>query len=162
MSNLIYGLYFGTSNSAVAVLDERGHSQVLNIGQNGLAKTIPSVLFFPDQSTKTVYTGDLAIQHYLSSGQQGRFLQSIKSILPSEDFTGTKIPGFGVLTSEDLVSLVIKNLKERADALTGSEVKRVVIGRPAKFSENRRLDILAEHKLAGTPNTRHFLHVLLN
>jgi hypothetical chaperone protein len=147
MAQLVYGLDFGTSNSAVAVLDENGRSKVLKIGQGGSARTIRSVLFFPANQKKTVFVGDIAISEYIGSGMKGRFLQSIKSILPSESFTGTHILGFGFLGPDDLVSLIIKDLKKRADDLLGEDVKRLVLGRPARFSEDANIDSIAEQRL---------------
>jgi hypothetical chaperone protein len=142
--NLVYGIDFGTSNSAVAITDEDGNSKILEIDGK---RTTPSLIFFPDNETGKYYIGFEAISKYLESGMKGRFIQSIKSVLPSDLFTGTNINGFGVLTSEDLVSMILKNLKEKADAISGSDTKNVVIGRPARFSDKEKLDELAEERL---------------
>lgn len=142
--NLIYGINFGTSNSAVAITHEDGKSEVLEIDGH---KTTPSLIFFPDSEPGKYYIGFEAIAQYLESGMKGRFIQSIKSVLPSDLFTGTNISGFGVLTSDDLVSMILKSLKEKADAISGTDTKNVVIGRPARFSEKKKLDELAEERL---------------
>lgn len=142
--NLVYGIDFGTSNSAVAIIHEDGKSEVLKIDGK---QTVPSLIFFPDSELGKYYIGYEAIAKYLDSGMKGRFIQSIKSVLPSDLFTGTNISGFGVLTSEDLVAMILKYLKEKADALSGADTKSVVIGRPARFSEKPKLDELAEERL---------------
>lgn len=145
--NLIYGIDFGTSNSAVSIIDEDGNSQVLKIEEFGSGKTMPSLIFFPENEKRKCYVGFEAISEYLKSGMKGRFMQSIKSILPSETFTGTHVMGFGSLGSEDLVSMILKHLKEKADSITGTDTKRVVLGRPAKFSKKPEVDLLAEKRL---------------
>lgn len=142
--NLVYGIDFGTSNSAVAIIHEDGKSEVLKIDGK---QTVPSLIFFPDNEIGKYYIGYEAIAKYLESGMRGRFIQSIKSVLPSDLFTGTNINGFGVLTAEDLVSMILKSLKEKADTVSGTDTKNVVIGRPAKFSEKPKLDELAEERL---------------
>jgi hypothetical chaperone protein len=146
-TNLVYGLDFGTSNSAVAVLDQSGQSKVIKIGINGVEKTIPSVLFFPAERMGTFHVGDTAILEYVKSKMKGRFLQSIKSILPSKSFASTNIPGFGPLSSEDLISLILKSIKERADSQLKADVRKVVLGRPARFSDDAIIDLMAEQRL---------------
>lgn len=147
MKNLAYGLDFGTSNSAIAVLNKNDRSNVLKIGQVGSGKTVRSVLFFPANQKKTVFVGDSAVSEYVSSGMKGRFIQSIKSVLSSESFVGTHIFGFGFLSSEDLVSMIIKDLKKSADFILGLDIKKLVLGRPARFSEDANIDAVAEQRL---------------
>ena len=144
---LVYGIDFGTSNSAVAILDGNGHSQILKIGDTDSGLTIRSVLFFPENNPGEVYIGERAILEYVKSGAKGRFIQSIKSTLSCKSFSGTIIPGFGALTSEDLISFILKIIKEKADAITSYDVKRVILGRPAKFSDDEEADKLAEKRL---------------
>lgn len=147
MEDLVYGFDFGTSNSAVAVLKSDGKSEVLRIGDNGGA-TIRSVLFFPyvPEKVKLHFVGEEAIAAYISSGMQGRFLQSVKSILPNELFSDTLIQG-DYLTLEDLIFRILKHIKDRADNLVQAEVKKVVLGRPAKFSDEDSADNIAEQRL---------------
>lgn len=143
--NLIYGIDFGTSNSAVAIIDKNGISEVLKISSD--SRTIPSLIFFPENEPGKFYIGFEAISKYLESGMKGRFIQSIKSILPSELFTGTKITGFGLLDAEDLVAIILKSLKEKADLASGTDTKNVVLGRPARFSSDPKLDSMAQQRL---------------
>lgn len=143
MDTKIYGLDFGTSNSAISIL-ENGEARVLPIGPNG-QKTIRSVLFFPKGSSD-VYVGEEAILKYVSSGMNGRLLQSIKSALSDEGFGGTIING-KKYTIEDLISIMIRELKERADKIVGEEISCVILGRPAIFSDNPKKEILAQERL---------------
>lgn len=147
MEDLVYGLDFGTSNSAVAVLKPDGRSEVLKIGDNGRT-TIRSVLFFPyvPEKVKLHFVGEKAIDSYISSGMQGRFLQSIKSILPNELFVDTLIQG-DYLTLEDLIFRILKFIKDRADKLLQADVRKVVLGRPAKFSDEASAENIAKKRL---------------
>ena len=145
-SDLIYGLDFGTSNSAVAIINRDGKSEVLKIGNE--RSTIRSVLFFPyvPEKVKLHFVGEEAVTSYISSGMRGRFLQSVKTILPNETFVDTLIQG-EYLTAEDLVSRILKYIKDKADALVQADVKRVVLGRPAKFSDEPSSEKIAEQRL---------------
>lgn len=56
----------------------------------------------------------------------------MKSYLASKDFTGTNILGkqFGI---EPLVSLILKDLKAKAETSAGPLPQTIVVGRPAHF-----------------------------
>lgn len=141
---LVYGLDFGTSNSAVSILIN-GNVQVLPIGING-RETIPSVLFFPENG-KCYYVGDSAVLKYVEGGMKGRLMQSIKSFLPDTSFKGTIVRGFGFNTLEDLISLILFDIKTKADQIIGKNIKEVILGRPALFSDDREKDEIAESRL---------------
>lgn len=70
---------------------------------------------------------------------RGRLLQSLKSVLTSSTFTGTNI--FGKFYSlEDLLTLLLKEIKHRAEVEINHELTSAVIGRPVKYvgtSENK-------------------------
>ena len=139
----IYGIDFGTTNSALAILN----TQTAEIVQ---LYTIPSLLFFPeakdasDPCTPTV--GDGAIEKYLASNMRGRFMKSIKKILPNKSFTDTRI-GKKSYRAEDLVALIIRELKTKADAFVDQDIKTAVIGRPVVFDENPEKDAVAQSRL---------------
>lgn len=142
----IYGLDFGTSNSAIAVLDDNSLSRVLEIGNNK-EKIVKSVLFFPEDQDRSVFAGDDAIREYFNSGKKGRFMQSVKSLLSSKLFLGTVIEEFGRVGIETLISFMLKDIKNRADLILKEDVKRVVIGRPVQFSLDKETDTIAEKRL---------------
>ncbi len=77
--------------------------------------------------------GDEAVKEYLARKMKGRFMQSLKSFLPNESFSGTYISGFGHRYLHDLIAFVFSEVKRRADTLIGEDVTSVVIGIPAKF-----------------------------
>ncbi|MFA7300730.1 MAG: Hsp70 family protein [Candidatus Shapirobacteria bacterium] len=70
---------------------------------------------------------------------RGRLLQSLKSVLTSSTFTGTNI--FGKFYSlEDLLTLLLKQIKSNAETEIGHPLTHAVIGRPVKYvgtSENK-------------------------
>lgn len=139
MARYIYGIDFGTSNSALAILDVGAHQVVKTI-------SIPSVLFFPEQSSEALVGRD-AIEEYVASQMKGRFMKSIKRILPNSRFKDTKV-GLKRYTAEDLVAFLLVALKAEADAWTGQSVTTAVVGRPVIFDEDPEKDALAQSRLA--------------
>lgn len=144
MNHYIYGIDFGTTNSALAILDTRTNS-VLKIF------TTPSLLFFPDIQIPNALlpysVGEAAVEAYVESRMQGRFMKSIKRVLPNKSFLGTRI--FARLyKAEDLVALILLHLKKQADDFLGINVTTAVIGRPVVFDENPEKDRLAQDRLA--------------
>jgi hypothetical chaperone protein len=138
MAKYIYGIDFGTSNSALAILD---------VERDALLKvfSIPSLLFFSDNGSQQL-VGEEALEAYVSSGLHGRFMKSIKRILPNDRFRDTKI-GLHRYTAEQLVGLVITRLKALADEFLGEDIRQAVIGRPVVFDEDPAKDALAQSRL---------------
>ena len=147
------GLDFGTSNSAVALPS----GEVLAIEpRSPEARLFRSVLFFPEGEPQT-YAGAEAIERYLDDGE-GRFLQSVKAHLPSAAFTGTLIRG-RTLRIEDLIALILRRLRARAEAACGQTLDEVVLGRPAVFSPTREIDAMAEERLRAAAELAGFTRV---
>lgn len=143
MPNYIYGIDFGTSNSALAILDQDSQ-QILKLF------TAPSLLFFKEMGSKpeapTVAIGDAAIDQYVENRMHGRFMKSIKKVLPNKSFLDTRIGG-NRYRAEDLVVLILSHLITQADEFLGQSVKKAVIGRPVVFDENPEKDQLAQERL---------------
>jgi hypothetical chaperone protein len=147
------GLDFGTSNSAVALPS----GDVLAVEpRTAEARLFRSVLFFPDAEPQT-FAGAEAVDRYLDDGE-GRFLQSIKAHLPSAAFTGTLIRG-RTLRIEDLIALILRRLRARAEEACGQALDEVVLGRPAVFSPKRETDELAEGRLRAAAGLAGFTRV---
>lgn len=158
MEELVYGLDFGTTNSAVAIR-RQGKVEVLPIGTNG-DKTVRSVLYFPDDE-KRYYVGGEAELKYVENGMHGRFLQSVKSLLPDPNFRGTAIRGFGNQGAHELAAKIIGNLKKRADELLGCKVQSVVVGRPAEFSGVPEKEKVANDRLLEAVQEAGFTNIRL-
>lgn len=141
MHMAVCGLDFGTSNTAVAL----STGEVLKIDpsamQPGLSR---SVLFYPED-TAEVLTGGEAIERYLEDNA-GRFIQSMKTWLPSSTFTRTQIRGRTLLL-EELIAVFLRSIRKQASTALGIELEGVVMGRPARFSADPKTDAFAEERL---------------
>src|SRR4051812_10822347 len=135
------GLDFGTSNSAIALPS----GKVLDIDvANDEPRLFRSVLFFSDYGTGYL-AGAEAIDEYLQRSE-GRFIQSIKGWLPSASFTATQIRG-KPYKLEDLVAMLLRNIREHAEREERAPLDDVTLGRPALFATDPSYDALAERRL---------------
>jgi hypothetical chaperone protein len=135
------GLDFGTSNSAVAL----STGAVLSLEPSAdVPRLSRSVLFFPEETGETLAGGE-AIERYLQDNA-GRFIQSMKTWLPSTSFVHTQIRG-RTLTLEELIAIFLRNLRREASSACGHELDEVVLGRPARFSVDPKTDAFAEQRL---------------
>jgi hypothetical chaperone protein len=143
MQKYIYGIDFGTSNSALAILDTETHEAVKLF-------TVPSLLFFQEPKNRGEFTrvavGQDAIDQYVQNRMNGRFMKSIKKVLPNKSFVDTRI-GNRMYKAEDLVALILIHLKTLADEFLSENVKTAVIGRPVVFDEDTDKDTLAQVRL---------------
>ncbi len=144
MKNYLYGIDFGTTNSALAIFDEDSkeiHSTII----------IPSLIYFYHQlkgaDEQSYVVGEQAISEYLNDGMKGRFIKSIKQVLSRSSFTETRIHNKRYNAS-DLVAIILKELKTRADQIIGHDCQKAVIGRPVFFDDdNVQKDTLAQNRL---------------
>jgi len=144
MKKFLYGIDFGTTNSALSIYDEEKEEIVDTI-------LIPSLIYFsnnPDSNrTENYIVGERAISAYLSEGMDGRFIKSIKQILSKSSFTETRIQNKRY-TASDLVALILKKLKNRADLIIGQNCQKAIIGRPVFFDDDdTQKDTLAQTRL---------------
>lgn len=133
------GLDFGTTNSAVSVLQDDGTARLANFASlTGRRTTSPSVLYFEPPPKRTPgqgrpHAGHHAIGAYLQAETKGRFIQSLKSYLGDPSFDGTTI-GRRRHTLEELIGLIAHSLRDDAVASLGPLPTRVVAGRPVTFA----------------------------
>ncbi len=145
---ITFGLDFGTTNSALAISTPKGVRTVSISNRESSERTLRSVLFFDEE--RNVFVGQRAIDEYLQyEGAYGRFLQSIKAFLPSASFTSTSIFG-RQYKIEDLVAIILREIKSAGEREVGESVSRVILGRPVFFSEKPEDDALAESRLRTT------------
>ncbi|MCK6548656.1 Hsp70 family protein [Myxococcota bacterium] len=156
MPTLGFGIDFGTSNSAVAMAQEGGQvrlaewalpaSLVPKGKPSKRADTMPTVLFAPAYD-RQIHIGYDAIAHYLFTGLDGRFMQSIKAFLPQSTFSKTGVHGKNY-SIEELVSVFLRKFVRSAEESLGTALEGpVVLGRPARFSLDPAEDKLAEDRL---------------
>lgn len=67
----------------------------------------------------------------IESGNRGRLIQGLKSLLTS-DFSGTDLFGEHH-TLEDLLGIILSEMKTRADKIVGENITNVVLGRPVRY-----------------------------
>lgn len=145
MSDFLYGIDFGTTNSVLAIYDESKkeiHSTII----------IPSLIYFYQQPNvagrKNYVVGEEAIAAYLHDGMKGRFIKSVKQILARTSFTETLIHNKRYNAAQ-LVAIILEELKERADKVTGVDCHKAVIGRPVFFDDDdTQKDSLAQTRLS--------------
>ena len=138
-----YGLDFGTSNLSIAIQNGEG-TQVLPIdGQN---KTMPTGLYFGPSGGEPI-VGQSAMLRYVADGMSGRFMQSLKSVLPNSGFTGTYLDRLGFADIEDLIAYILRDVRQRANEQVGMDIDRAVFGRPAEFSKDPEEETMAIERL---------------
>lgn len=126
------GIDFGTTNSAVSVLDENNIPKQIIFEKN--KETIPTAIFFPEDNTYAPIFGSRAIEEYISGGL-GRFMRSIKRILGT-DLMNLKTEVNEIRISyDDIIGYYIRYLKNTAESQIGVELEKVVLGRPVHFQD---------------------------
>ncbi len=133
------GIDFGTTNSALAVVNAEGAPALARFsGAGALAETFRSILYFHPEAREASgrlvpYAGPAAIGRYLDAEGEGRLIQSMKSFLASRLFVSTSV--FGTVVSlQTLVSYLLRELRREAEAQFGPLGRRVVVGRPVAFA----------------------------
>lgn len=133
------GLDFGTTNSSIALAQRDGSSVLAGFADGDRqTTTFRSVLYFSTESEirnrrPTVVAGPQAIRSYLEAALSGRFIQSLKSHLASRLFEETYILSWKY-TLEDLVAIILGELREAAESQFGRVSRNVLLGRPVHFA----------------------------
>lgn len=141
----VYAVDFGTSNSLLAAANAEATHPPIPLDDAASDPTLlRSTLFF--DGVDRFSCGASAVADFVANGMQGRFIRSIKKYLPDKGFSGTQI-GRRVMTIEDLIARLLREMRTRADRYFSAEVTRVVLGRPAKFSADPADDKVAEDRL---------------
>jgi hypothetical chaperone protein len=156
MNRHLYGIDFGTTNSALSIYDEEKKEIITTI-------TVPSILYFQVEQSNAeplVYVvGEDAISGYIKDGMKGRFMKSIKRILPRSSFIETRIHN-KKFNASDLVTLILKDLKRKADEIIGYDCQKAIIGRPVFFDDdNTAKDALAQKRLSKAAENAGFFEV---
>ena len=124
MSKRVYGIDLGTTYSCIAYVDEHGKPTVIPNAENEL--TTPSVVYFESPENVTVGRNakDVSVIH------QDRVVSTIKRQMGTsyEYMVDGKTYG-----PEEISSHILRKLVKDAAAITGDEIKDVVITCPAYF-----------------------------
>lgn len=155
----IFGLDFGTTNSALSV-NVDGEVKMVDIDRfNVTSKTLKSVIYFNPEE-KQFYIGQQAVNHYLKNDAWGRYIQSVKTFLSDQNFEYTEIDG-KFYKLDQLIAIILRNIKERGQKYLDQELNSVVLGRPVVFSEDSVLEKLAVKRLLSAAKIAGFNEVHL-
>ena len=141
----LYAIDFGTSNSLLAAVSSCGADEPLAIDPAADDPSVfRSILFFSESNEW--HFGANALKRYLSEGMRGRFMRSLKRFLPMMSFEETYL-GTRRVKLEELIGVFLREMRQRANAYYGVDVRRAMLGRPARFADEPEADTLAQHRL---------------
>jgi hypothetical chaperone protein len=139
----LYAIDFGTSNSLLAAASPDRTFDPVPLDPLAPDPTIlRSILCFPDAGG--VHVGIEALRQFVEQGAEARLLRSIKRHLGARSFRGTIIRE-RMVTPEELVATLLRQMRQRADAHFGVEIRRALLGRPVHFDGED--DAFAEARL---------------
>jgi hypothetical chaperone protein len=146
MAPLIYAIDFGTSNSLLAAADATRVYEPIPLDPSAPNPTIfRSVLHFSEEGEWAF--GAEALRAFVAQGMRGRLMRSVKRFLPMKSFNETHL-GTRKAKLEEIVGVFLREMRTRANRHFDADVRRVLLGRPARFSEDPEEDRLAESRLA--------------
>ena len=150
-----FGIDFGTTNSAVAMLRPGEEVRLARFAFRGEEiSACRSVLYFEQWKTASGqrrvhgYSGPEGIERYLDADEKGRLIQSLKSHLSSRTLTGTEVFGRRHRL-EELVTRMVSDLRKHAEEQFMQPVRRATVGRPVRFvgAESEEEDEFAVSRL---------------
>lgn len=162
--DVIVGIDLGTTNSLVAIIDERTLQPVALSGADKQT-IVPSLLHFA--ANNTVSVGSAAKPFLITQPQNTVYSakrlmgKSYKDVSNHSDFFSYKIIDDDsenlvrvqlegkYYTPVELSSFILKELKNRAEAHLGASVSKAVITVPAYFNDSQRQATRDAGKLAG-------------
>lgn len=128
MSARVLAIDFGTSNSAAAHLVD-GAPALIPV-ETG-SETLPTAVFFPEDGS-TMRIG-AAAGAALISGEEGRYMRALKSILGTSLFHEKRLISGRRRTLAEIVTAFLTALKTRAEAESGLTFDKALSGRPVHF-----------------------------
>src|SRR5262245_25245889 len=157
----IIGIELGTTNSVVAVMEGKEVKVIPNQEGNRLT---PSVVAFTDKGERLV--GDPARRQAITNprrtvysikrfmGRRVNEVESEKKLVPYEVVAGpnglavVKIDG-KTYTPPEISAMILRKLKEAAEAYLGHTVRKAVITVPAYFNDAQRQATIDAAQIAG-------------
>src|SRR5437867_3495114 len=157
----IVGIALGTTNSLVAYVDEKtGLSRVIPDGEGRVL--LPSVVSFTDEgvvvgdAAKRLLVRRPAATVYSVKRLMGRGYEDVKEelcylpfkVAPCDGIVRIQV-GDREVTPPEVSAIVLKSLKERAEAHFGEPVEKAVITVPAYFNDSQRQATKDAGRIAG-------------
>ncbi|MBV8817378.1 MAG: Hsp70 family protein [Acidobacteriaceae bacterium] len=132
------GFDFGTTNSSIAVARPDGSVEMARFAYSaGTTEAYRSLLYMEKiragtRLTMASWSGPSGIERYLAAEEKGRLIQSLKSFLSSRNLKSTEVFG-KQRTLEELISLIIRDIRTEAERVFREPLQSVVVGRPVRF-----------------------------
>jgi len=149
------GLDFGTTNSAIGI-QKRSEIELVTLEDNNTY--MPSAILFEKESGQ-ILMGQSARDLFMQESE-GRLIQSLKTILGSSTMDYyTQISGFEY-TFMDIIGLMIKHMKTKAEEQGGLEIESVILGRPVYYvDDDPARDKIAQDCMEEIAKNQGFKHV---
>ncbi|WP_302083463.1 molecular chaperone DnaK [Salinibaculum rarum] len=138
-SDKILGIDLGTTNSAMAVM-ENGDPEVIVNGEGD--RTTPSVVAYNDDE---LIVGEPAKNQAIQNPENT--VESIKRHMGEEDYT-VELGGESY-TPEEVSAHILQKIKNDAETYLGEEIERAVITVPAYFNDKQRQATKDAGRIAG-------------
>ncbi|MGQ2936674.1 MAG: Hsp70 family protein [Sphingopyxis sp.] len=133
------GLDFGTTNSVVALADGQGRTELVAFGDAGDAVFRSALCFWEEErgwNGIAHEAGPWAIDEYLQSPLDSRFIQSFKSVAASPLFERAMIFN-KPFRFEDMGRLFLQRLVAHAGGALDARPRRIIVGRPVEYAGAR-------------------------
>ena len=155
MTANIGGIDFGTSNSSVGCY-RQGKPELVCFGDDGVS--VPSAIFYPNESVHTAFGKQAVVQY--RSGEEGRLLRSLKSVLGSSLMTEKTTIRNKRVPFTDIIQDFFQYLQKTLTSDASEAVDSVVVGRPVHFvDDDIERDNAAEAQLRSIARQAGFTHV---
>lgn len=145
---------FGTSNSAVAILDS---GTVRHVPIETGADTLPTAVFFPARGG-AMRIGEAASRALMGT-EEGRYMRALKSVLGTPLLHESRRIGGRRQTLAEVVTAFLAELRQRAETATGLPHRRALSGRPVRFHPDPARDAQALSDLRACYHAAGFDHV---
>jgi len=133
----VIGIDLGTTNSCVAVMEGKEAKVIPNLDGN---RTTPSVVAFKDDE---IQVGEVAKRQVITNPNT---VYSIKRKMGTNQKVNINNKQY---TPQEISAMILRNLKESAEAYLGEKVKEAVITVPAYFNDAQRQATKDAGKIAG-------------
>lgn len=121
--------------------------------------TLRSSIFFDYEKDQCIF-GTQGIHNYLA-GTHGRLMMSLKSVLGSSIMQEATLIHSQLIPYTEILGLLIKYIKSKAETILGYEISQVVLGRPVRFHDwDDSKDRLAQDTLEAIARKQGFETVL--
>ena len=139
MTETIIGIDLGTTNSEVAVIENGQACIIVDASNNAL---LPSYVGL--SQTDEILVGEAALNQYTAFPE--RTIKSIKRRMGSDE---SVVMGDESYSPQEISAMILKRLKETAEAHIGHPVSQAVITVPAFFNEAQRQATREAGEIAG-------------